>query len=145
MQWVKRIAVVTLLVHLILRGDMLLPVAVWDGSFPLTVHVSVTDAEAVSIACDVFQRRDYADFAAQDSQLIEFRDWRAVKIEEFDGKPFEISVPVSGRTSLCGRDISRTQFQYLAVVAELADGKRISKIVEIPDGRVTRNVRVSLP
>lgn len=145
MRCIKWTAVVVIAMHLLLRGDLLLPVAVWDGRFPLTVHVSSTAEDVRSITCSVFQSREIADYAVENPSEREFWSFRAVTIEAFDGKPFDIDVPVSGKSSLLGRDISRMQFQYLAVKAELKDGRRVAKVVEIPDGRRMRYLFLKLP
>jgi hypothetical protein len=74
----------------------------------------------------------------------ETRLWSAVA-DPFEGQPLTVNVPVSGRESPWGRQLRRVQFQYLVVIGQWKDGRRMGKLVDIPDGRASREISVSLP
>ncbi|MGL4419415.1 MAG: hypothetical protein ACRCZF_02000, partial [Gemmataceae bacterium] len=62
----------------------------------------------------------------------------------FDGQPFSVRVPVSERVSPFGRTLQRSQFQFLVVIVELHDGRRLGQVVDIPDGRVSTELWLKL-
>jgi hypothetical protein len=119
------------------------PVAVWDGGFELTVNVSNPKSVLRSVKCEPFYHRSDAELAIEqptDPSLT----WSSVA-DPFVGNPLKVFVRVSGRDSMWGWKLSRMQFQWLAIIGLLDDGRQCSKVVEIPDGRVSRIARVSLP
>ena len=73
-----------------------------------------------------------------------FSTW-TVETRRFNGDPIEVRVPVSGTEAICGRTLSRAQYQCLVVTGELANGSRVKMIAQIPDGRVSREITVELP
>jgi hypothetical protein len=119
-------------------------VLVWDGSFDLTVRVESAGDRPRSVTCEAFGRREYAEAAVADGLPPESRKW-STSADPFDGQPLTVRVAVNGRESPFGRELRRSQFRYLAVVAVLPDGQRVGKLAEIPDGRVSREVSVTLP
>lgn len=124
------------------------PSLVWDGSFDLLVSVSSNSGKIKSLTCEVFptiqQAERVAELLAEGAVGEGYPNW-TVKTPRFTGEPVEVRVPVSGTEAMCGRALSRTQFQCLLVTAELADARRIKKLVQIPDGRVARELTVELP
>jgi len=119
-------------------------VMVWDGHFDLTVHVRSPSGQPSRVSCEAFGHREYAEEAVArlsplDSQL------RSAMGGSFVGNQFTVRVPVSGRRSPFGRELRRMQFQALAVIAEFPDGRRVGKVVDIPDGRVSHEVTVAFP
>jgi len=119
-------------------------VKVWDGSFDLTVRVSSADGPLRSVRCESFARREHAEELLERPGPPGSRVW-SVAAEPFAGEPLSVPVRVSGRESPCGREVGRYQFRFLAVIGELADGRRVGKLVEIPDCRVSREVSVVVP
>ena len=119
-------------------------VTIWDGGFDLTVQVSSTAGPLRAVSCQAYSRREEAEHILEHLLPPETRLWSAVA-DPFDGKPLAVAVPLSGRVSPCGRELLRVQFQYLVVIGQLKDGRRIGKLVEIPDSRVCREVSVLLP
>jgi hypothetical protein len=117
---------------------------IWDGGFDLTVHVSSNPVRPRSVTCQAFGHREYADFAVEHLLPPSSRLWSATA-DPFDGKPIRVDVPVSGRDSMSGRELARFQFRYLVVIAVLPDGRRVGKLVNIPDSRVSREVTVTFP
>jgi len=121
-----------------------LQVTIWDGGFDLTVNVSSTAGPLRSVSCQAFGRREEADEVLKYLLPPETRLWSAVA-DPFAGEPLTVFVPLSGRESPSGRELRRFQFRHLVVIGELRDGRRTGKRVEIPDGRVSREVSVLLP
>ncbi len=117
---------------------------VWDGGFDLTVNVSSTAGPLKSVSCQACGRREEAEEVLEYLLPPDTRQWSAVA-DPFDGQPLTVQVPVSGRASPMGRELRRSQFRYLVVIGQLNDGRRVGKLVEIPDGRESREVSVSLP
>jgi hypothetical protein len=121
------------------------PVALWVGSVELAVNVSSTDGLLWEVKCEPFQRRELAQWATRNPTSPEMNNSWSYVVKPFKGEPIKVFVPVSGRDSMWGRELSRIQFQWLAVIGLLNDGKSVTKVVEIPDGRVSREVDVVLP
>jgi hypothetical protein len=68
-----------------------------------------------------------------------------IESNPFVEAPLAVRVHVSGSDALSGRELSRFQEGGLLVVANLSDGTTIKRAVEIPDGRIEREIRVKLP
>jgi hypothetical protein len=117
---------------------------IWDGGFHLTVHVESEAGQPLSVSCETFGRREHAEEALAVLLPPETRMWSTVA-DPFDGQPLTVLVPVSGRESPLGRELRRSQFRYLVVIAVLPDGRRVGKLVDIPDSRVSQEVSVSFP
>jgi hypothetical protein len=116
---------------------------VWDGAVDVTVTVTKSGQPIRAVTCEAFGNRADAEVALEYLLPPETHMWSA-SANPFDGIPLTVTVLVSGLDSFSGRNVRRTQFQYLVVIARLQDGKRVGKIVEIPDVRVSRAIHVSL-
>jgi hypothetical protein len=116
---------------------------VWDGSFDLAVNVSSTAGPFGSISCEACRDRKDTDFMLEHLPPPE-TVWSVVS-NPFDGRPLTVHVPMGGKESPWGRELTRYQFRHLVVIGQLQDGRRLGKVVEIPDCRVSRQVSVSLP
>jgi hypothetical protein len=117
-------------------------VMIWDGEFDLTVHVSSSDGPLHSVSCQAFSRREDAEYVVK--HLLPPEGLWFTVADPFDGQPLTVGVPLSGRVSPWGRELGRFQFKYLVVIGQLKDGRRIGKLVEIPDSRESREVSVAL-
>lgn len=114
-----------------------------DGAFPLTVDVVSVDPPN-RLSAQVHAHHDDAVWASEQSHL--YDDFRqVVTADPYNGQPFEVRVECSYHASPLGRQTDWTQANYLVVLAEWDDGRRVSKVVEIPDGRTTRTMSVELP
>jgi len=139
------IAVVAVLALGVLAWEFIpVQVMIWDGSFDLTVRVESSAGQPQVVSCEAFGRREYAEEAVAHLLPPESRMW-STTADPFDGQPLIVRVAVSGRESPFGRELRRSQFRYLAVIAVLPDGRRVGKVVDIPDERVSREVSVALP
>jgi hypothetical protein len=121
----------------------------WDGGYELTVHMDNQGQPIRAVCCQSMGGRQEDAERALEWTLASGRPeslgmWAAVK-ERYDDQPVQVRVAVSGRDSYLGLELSRSQFRHLVVVVTYADGTRAGKVVEIPDGRVSREVRVSFP
>lgn len=117
---------------------------IWDGGYDLTVRVTSNPGPPQSVSCQARGRREDAEYVLEHLLPPETQLWSATA-DPFASKPLTVHVPVSGRVSRSGRQLSRTQFHWLVVIAVLPDGRRVGKLVEIPDGRVSREINVELP
>jgi hypothetical protein len=137
--------VVAVLTFSVLAWEFLpVQMLVWDGQFNLIVRVESPESRLQSVTCEAFGQREQADVAVAYLLPPESKSWSTVA-DPFDGQPITVRVAVSGRLSLIGREIRRMQFRYLAVIAVLPNGHRMGKVVDIPDGRVCREVSVTFP
>jgi hypothetical protein len=107
-------------------------VAIWDGRFELTVRVSSEPGPPQSVTCEAFPSRKHAEYVLEHLLPPDAPPWSATA-DPFSGEPLIVSVPISGKESLLGWELSRFQFRHLVVVAELPDGRRVGKLVDIPD------------
>jgi hypothetical protein len=118
---------------------------IWDGEFDLTVHVSSDyPGPPRSVTCQALGFREDAEHVLEHLLPPETRLW-STTADPFAGEPLTVHVPQSGRDSTSGRELRRFQFRYLVVIAELPDGRRVGKLVDIPDCRMSREVSVALP
>jgi hypothetical protein len=117
---------------------------IWDGEFDLTVHVSSDPGPPRSVTCEAFGFREGGEYVRENLLPPETRLWSTTE-DPFVGEPLTVHVPQSGQDSMSGRELQRFQFRYLVVVAELPDGRRVGKLVDIPDCRVAREVSIALP
>jgi hypothetical protein len=62
-----------------------------------------------------------------------------------EGRPFTVWVPCGGLTPVFGSELSYSQFRLLVLRITYQDGTAEFVAVEIPDGRVSRRVSVSIP
>jgi hypothetical protein len=139
----RRALVITALVILITAVAIeFTAMTIWDGSFDLTVKVTSSDGPIEAVWCQA-ENRESAEFALKDLKLEPSR-WSAAA-DPFRGQPLTVPVPISGRDSPLGRELGRTQFRDLVVIAQVRDGRRLGKLVEIPDCRVSREVSVQFP
>src|SRR5262249_36623438 len=97
-----------------------------------------------SVSCQAFGRREDAVFTLEHLLPPETRLWSAVA-DPYAGEPLTVNVPVSGRDSMSGRELRRSPLRDFVGSAMPPDGRRVGKLVDIPDGRVSREVSVALP
>jgi hypothetical protein len=126
----------------------------WIGGYYLTVHLDTPTGPPSVVICSASGRWDRAEEVAANLRMLppEIRLSESLDIDgpealadPFVGGPLEVRIRASGRGSLFGREVSRYQDRFLVVGAEWPGGRRVWKVVEIPDGRVSQEVRVSLP
>ena len=117
-------------------------VMIWDGGFDLNVHVESRRPQPQSVTCEAFSHREQAQVVAV-RWLPLGSSTRSAIADPFVGQPLTVAVPVSGRRSPFGRELRWSQFQALLVIATYPDGLRVGQVVDIPDGRVNREVTVT--
>src|SRR5262249_26194705 len=79
------------------------------GLFDWPVNVSSTAGPLCSVSCQACGDRDLAEHVLKSRRPFESDLW-AVIADPFEGEPLTVKVPVSGRTSPFGREVSRYQF-----------------------------------
>src|SRR5689334_19463052 len=116
------------------------------GGFELTVRVSSTPTPPRAVSCQTFNNRSVAEFVVENLLRPEPGAGRwATVADPFAGEPLTVLVPVSTKSWMGGLRWRRMQFEYLVVIAVLPDGRQVGKVVDIPDGRVSREVSVEVP
>jgi hypothetical protein len=135
------ILVVAATVALAFCGLALSQQILWIGSYELTIHVENRGPTIRAVSCETFGEREYAE------QSIEYflrpRESRSVVVDPYQGEPIKLRVTLTGSDLYrLGIELSRYHDHYLAVIATYADGRRVGQIVEIPDSRKSKEVRV---
>jgi hypothetical protein len=151
----KLLIPVMLLAGVVLAVEFLTYASVWHDEYKLTVHIDTPADPPSAVGCCTCGRGEaerVADLGrnwSRRSRLPDFFpdlfDDRGAVANPFVGGPLKVPVAVTGRDSPFGREVARYQDRFLVVGAEWPDGRRVWKVVEIPDGRVSREVCVSLP
>lgn len=137
-------------------------VTICDGGYDLEVRLSsssqtpiravhygtASSMQSLQEAFPIQGRK--ADEVIADIDPSELKRWGEIEwevIEPFKGQPFAAFVRTTDRISVVlGRELTYHQAsRALVVLAEYGNGKRICKIAEIPDGRVSRSLSVALP
>ena len=140
--WIALLLIVVSAIVVLLFGQ----VAVWDGHFPLSIQIeNKQDLSIRTVRCEAFGHLIEAQCVVDQTIARQPCD---VEMEEmpYTGNALEIHVPCFGKDlASLPIHISRGQAEYLAVVAELNDGRRLGKVVGIPDGRVSHSLTVEVP
>lgn len=110
-------------------------------NLPIRIQSALPFREA---STEVFWRREPVGSSVHCDPPLILRLKEPVPASGLHGEPFEVWVPIESRISGLGLTTVRTQAKYLAVVAVLADGRRVGKVVELPDARESREVTVRL-
>lgn len=110
------------------------------GSFTYVVRI-VSPVPVHELRCQTFRDREYAEEAV----LIKSVDRREpVPAGLRDGDRYYLSVTFYDRESGLRWRYSYVQHRYLLVVATLADGRRVEKLVDLPSADESREVTVAL-
>lgn len=80
----------------------------------------------------------------QGSEWVAKFNWRTVA-DPYLGEPIRVHVVGSSTESMLGVSTSYHHETHLLVIADLADGRRVHTIADIPDARTTREMYVLLP
>lgn len=119
----------------------------WVGGYDLAVNIDKSDDPPAMVGCFGMIHRDEADrFCSLSPDPREFGRFESRSFADpYTGQPLKVHIRTTGQTSAFGRELGRHQQRFLVVNAEWRDGRRACKVVKIPDGRESREVRVSLP
>ena len=142
----RRMAVLTLLLTAVSAGWIYTSTTytIWNGVCDLSVRVMSDSGPPRSVTCQAFGRRDEAAYALEHLLPPETGLWSATA-EPFTDDPLTVRVPLSGQDSMSGRELQRFQFRYMVVVAEYPNGRRVGKLVHLPDCRESREISITLP
>jgi hypothetical protein len=146
------VGAILLLVGFVMLADMC-SWGISDGAYDLVVRVTPTDATPAWVVCFPFNTRPRAEQWLERLELAEKRVvWQAFEeptyyADPFAGKPFLVYVGFGFHdSSLFGWSWNHSQsYHVVLILAEMPDGRRVGKIVDIPDYRESREVRVTIP
>lgn len=132
-----------------LAGVCLTPAqTIWDdGLWPLSVTVvSASGAPITSASGQAFSSEEWARSNLEHLASPETRTHSAVA-DPFTGGPLAVPVPTSymSRSALVWSRSRYNQMRQLVVIVQYRDGRREGRLVEIPDLRESRTVRVEVP
>jgi hypothetical protein len=116
----------------------------WVGRIDLVVHIDAPEGVLRAVSCQAYGSRSEVDAPIDLGFCPETSPWSA-SARPFQGKALTVPIPVSGTASPLGRELSWYQHRYLVVIGDRPDGSRRAKLVEIPDGRIAREVTVAFP
>lgn len=144
---VKRLAIGVTAV--LLAGVCLAPVqTVWDdGLWPLSVTVLSTSGSPIaSVSAEAFSSEEWARSSLEHLAPPETRIHSAVA-DPFADQPLAVPVPTSykSRSALLWSRSRYNQMRLLVVIVRYRDGRREGRLVEIPDLRESRSLRVEVP
>lgn len=117
----------------------------WDGGYHLTVHVETASPPPTWVVLYPVGQRDVAErWCSEAPGPSHFEPGTATTVRPPAGvTQVGVRIQTGGReTALLGRELARYQERYLLVAAEWPDGRRSCRVVDIPDGRESREVRV---
>jgi hypothetical protein len=118
-----------------------------DGSLPLSVTVvSESDSPIASLSCEPFSTAESARFSLEYLVPPETTVYAAVQ-DPFLGEPLEVTVRTSDTVhgALLWSHSRYNQVRQLLVIAQYCDGRQEGRLVEIPDLRQVRSLRVEFP
>src|SRR5262249_32471486 len=117
---------------------------VGDGVFPMPVNITNSGMYPLkSVSCVTVIDQKQADQILALMDLPRCDKWSDVE-DPFIGTPLSVDIWVTTRDGLFSH--SRVQYpRLLVVIAECDDGKRLGKVVEIPDRRQFQSVSVDFP
>ncbi len=118
----------------------------WIGGYELTVRIE--SAKPVrTVRLIPIHNRPVAEKVLEDAKDASavLNEFKSTRVEPFEGRPIGILITMSGSDTQSGREISRFQFSALVAIGEFADGQRFAKVVDIPDSRESRELKVDLP
>lgn len=123
-----------------------LPSMYWSGRFDLSINISDFKNSVRAIRGATVGRVDEAKIAMQSGNrgTVEL-DFKQLVADPYHGGPLKIRGWQGGSYSTLGFEINHSQDEALVIVAQMADGSEVWKLVEIPEVRVSREVTVTLP
>jgi hypothetical protein len=117
--------------------------------YDLTVRVLNEGKPIRWTVCRSFERREDAQHAVREHRnRHSFPPGPSMifgEFKPFTGASLTVRISASRVRTRSGRELSRSQDRYLAFVAELQDGERVGKVVDIPDERESKEMTVMVP
>jgi hypothetical protein len=108
--------------------------------------VSASGSPIASVSGEAFTSERWAGSSLEHLAPSEGRIDSAVA-DPFAGKPLAVPVPTSYKTrsALLWSCSRYNQMRHLVVIVQYRDGRREGRLVEIPDLRESRSLRVEVP
>lgn len=119
------------------------PATGWVGGFTLKLQL-VSDSPIRSVRYKLFSSKREADLVLCTMQPCDLAGTKEISGPSA-AAPIEVRIITSGTYASSGRDIARCQDEGLLLMVTFDDGNAVNRVVEIPDGRVTRELLVTLP
>jgi hypothetical protein len=125
-------------------------IEIWDGSYHLTIEVTAAAERPKWVWCHQTSDREHAErnlAVMLHAERKNFESWLdSDTADPFNGQALTLNVWISGRDSPIFGSSEETQYrQFMVIIAEMQNGTRVGKIVEIPDHKVSKRVSVSIP
>jgi hypothetical protein len=144
---VKRLVIGLAIV--LVAGVLLAPVqTIWDdGLWPLSVTVTSASGDPIaSVSGEAFSSEEWARYILEHLAPPETRTHSAVA-NPFAGEPLAVPIPTGYKTrsALLWSSSRCNQMRLLVVIVKYRDGRREGRLVEIPDLRESRSLRVEFP
>jgi hypothetical protein len=117
----------------------------------LIIHVECQRDRPKLVACIASFRLQQAQATADKINQYSFenaqigRTMDSVVSDPFEGQPLKMENVYYHHTSYFGRTLSWSQNSFLAVYAEWPDGRKMCKVLEIPDARISKEMTIRLP
>ena len=123
---------------------------IYQGGYELTVHVEASGPKPSAVGCYAVWRQDEAERAREIYQDIPLRraienEWGGPIADPYTGQSLKVQIRMSDQESYFGRPLSTVRQRFLVLLAEWPDGRKVCKVVELPQGRVSKEVTVCLP
>ncbi len=117
------------------------------GRYDLTIHIECANDPPVYVSCVSTSSEEVrAEWEKDAANGIYHLQEYSPTSNPYDGQPLKIRIYYDHDTSMLGRTMYWSQSEkYLGVYAEWAGGRTSYKIMDIPCGLITREVRVQLP
>jgi hypothetical protein len=114
------------------------------GFYDLTVFVHCNDELPRKVACYPISRREDAERICESLPEPEnLTENKSALITSFVGEPIKMRLMFTDDATLFRRNVYH--YRFLIVCAEWVNGRRMCKVVEIPEMRVSREVHVEIP
>jgi hypothetical protein len=120
------------------------PYLYWVGGYELSVRILCGAECPTAVTCEAHHARDVADYVC-DNLIPPETLMNGASARPFSGEPLAVRIKTTGKDSMSGRPLSWFQQSFLVVIAEMPDGSLVGKVVDIPDGRVSKEVTVAFP
>ena len=116
----------------------------WIGGFTLSVSItSAGNRPITKVTCSVFLNSEAARGASDQEGLPSYYPSDTTTADPIRGGVLAVDVKSFGSDGLMAN--SYYQFRALLVTVEYKDGTQFTKVVDVPDGRYTTSISVSVP
>lgn len=126
--------------------DFLAGRKIGTGSYELTVFVHCNDELPSKVACCAISRREYGERICErlpEPEHLCEEGYNSAFVTQFVGEPIKMRLWLESDITLFRANYYH--YRFLIVCAEWVNGRRMCKVVEIPEKRVSREIHVEIP